>query len=242
LSASLKLENAPERLPGETLQQWVLRRLRRAILTGRIPPGRAVTIRGLAEQLGVSATPVREALRTLASEHALDLLDNRRVRVPDMTLDRFEELLYARISLETEAAERAMFSIDDNRLAELVALDEAIGVAIDASDIEAWIEANFAFHACLYQARPSPVLMPLIESLWLQIGPFMRYALESLDDRYAVDRHGEALDAIRARNRMALRLAIESDIRDGIGHLGVTVLRRLAGGDLAPPAGGRYKM
>ena len=228
----LDIERDAERPETRTVQQWVLDRLRRAILTGRFPPGRAVTIRGLAEQLGVSAMPVREALRTLISENALVLLDNRRVRVPEMTLDRFEELLSARIALEGEAAERAIFSIDGNALAELEQMDAAIGRAIEAGDVEGWIEANFAFHARIYRARPSSVLMPLIESLWLQIGPFMRYALEGLEEHYGVDRHSEALDAIRKRNRVALRRAIESDIRDGIGHLGLALLRRMEGDGL----------
>lgn len=218
-----------QREDGETVRAWVLRRLRGDLLTGRFLPGRAVTIRGLAESMQVSPTPVREALAQLVSEGALTLLDNRRVRVPDMTLERFEELLSARIALEAEAAERAIFSIDEGALQELERLDEVLGNAIAVGDLEGWIEANFAFHARLYGARPSSVLMPMIESLWLQIGPFMRVALENLEGRYTVDRHGEALDAIRRRDRLALRLAIESDIRDGIGHLGLVLLRREGG-------------
>lgn len=215
----------------ETLQEWVFRQLRQDIMTGRFEPGLAITIRGLAARLGVSAMPVREALRRLVAERALVLLDNRRVRVPDMTIERFDDLLAARISLEGEAAERSLPYITSEVVSELEALDNQLDAAREAGDIEGWVIANFAFHSRLYTARPDTVFMPLIESLWLQIGPFMRMALGSLEGRYSVDRHGEALQAISQRDRRALRIAIESDIRDGIGHIGAIKVREAP----APP-------
>lgn len=207
------------RLHGETVQQWVFRRLRRSVMSGRFPPGQAVTIRGLAEALGVSAMPVREALRRLVAERALVLLDNRRVRVPEMTARRFEELVTARTLLECEAAARALKIADAPFRRRLVALDRASDAAVEANDTEAMIETNLAFHAALYGGRADNVLMPLIESVWLQIGPFMRMALADLERYYPVDRHAEALAALAAKDEAALRRAIEADIRDGIGHL-----------------------
>lgn len=213
----------------ETLQEWVFRQLRQDIMVGRFEPGLAVTIRGLAARLGVSPMPVREALRRLVAERALVMLNNRRVRVPNMTLERFDDLLAARISLEGEAAERALPYITPKIISELEMLDEQLDAAREAGDTEGWVIANFAFHSHLYTARPDTVFLPLIESLWLQIGPFMRIALGSLDGRYSIDRHGEALLAIKQRDRRALRIAIESDIRDGIGHIGAIKVRE------APP-------
>lgn len=211
---------SPEpRLDGETLQQWVFRQLRRAVMTGRFPPGKAVTIRGLADALGVSSMPVREALRRLVAERALVLLDNRRVRVPEMTARRFEELVAARTLLESEAAARALPHADRDFLRRLDQLNRASDAAVAADDTEAMIETNLAFHAALYGDRPDNVLLPLIESVWLQIGPFMRMALADLHRHYPVDRHAEALMALEAKDEAALRRAIEADIRDGIGHL-----------------------
>ncbi|QIB34104.1 GntR family transcriptional regulator [Ancylobacter pratisalsi] len=207
------------RLHGETVQQWVFRRLRRSVMAGRFPPGQAVTIRGLAEALGVSAMPVREALRRLVAERALVLLDNRRVRVPEMTVRRFDELVAARTMLEVEAATRALPLVDAAFLRRLHALNRASDAAVETNDTEAMIETNLAFHAALYGRNADSVLLPLIESVWLQIGPFMRMALADLERYYPVDRHAEALKALEARDRTALRHAIEADIRDGIGHL-----------------------
>lgn len=207
------------RLPGETVQQWVFQRLRRTVMTGRFPPGQAVTIRGLAEAMGVSAMPVREALRRLVAERALVLLDNRRVRVPEMTAARFDQLVVARTLLECEAAARALPHADGAFIERLQALNRASDAAVEAGDTEAMIETNLAFHAALYGGWSDNVLLPLIESVWLQIGPFMRMALADLERHYPVDRHAQALVALQTRDEKALRAAIEADIRDGIGHL-----------------------
>ena len=118
-------------------------------MTGRFPPGLAVTIRGLAALLGVSAMPVREAMRRLVAERALDLLDNRRVRVPEMTDARFEALIAARILLESEAARQALPRIGRAEFAELRRLDAVADEAFAKGDLERTIEANFAFHRYL---------------------------------------------------------------------------------------------
>lgn len=208
------------RAASESVKQWVYRVLRHNIMTGGFEPGEPVTINGLADMLGVSAMPVREALYRLVSEGALELLDNRRVRVPDLDSHRFEEVLEARIALETRAAERAMPFIDDLRLERLRALDLQADQALAAQDFRSLVDANFCFHRCLYEARPGTVMLPLIESLWLRLGPFMRRAGEMLSQTYQVDRHAEALAAIVRQDAEALKAAIIADIRDGTGHLG----------------------
>lgn len=219
---------AASREASESVKQWVYRVLRRAIMTGQFEPGGPVTINGLAEALGVSAMPVREALHRLVSEGALELLDNRRVRVPDLDPQSFEEVLEARVALETRAAERAMPFIDDRRLARMRAFDQQADQALAIGNFGRLVEANFDFHRCLYEARPGTVMLPLIESLWLRLGPFMRRAGETLSQTYQVDRHAEALAAIMQRDAEALKMAIAADIRDGSGHLGRSHFARVA--------------
>ena len=204
----------------ESVKKWTYRSLRHSVMTGRLPPGQAVTITGLAEELGVSAMPIREALHLLVADGALEHMDNRRVRVPNMTPEKFDETLSARIALETLAAERAMLHVDEARLARMQKLDAEIDEAYDAGDLESGIERNFAFHRCLYETRSSAVLLPLIESVWVRLGPFMREAAEHLAETYRFDRHAEAMQAIRDKDAEALRRAIISDIQDGAGYLG----------------------
>ena len=218
-SGDLKLSEPPMR-SGETVQERAYRRLRRSIMTGAVRPGVALTIRGLAETLEVSPTPIREALRRLSAERGLAVLDNRRVMVPEMTVQKFEELLTLRIALETHAAERALPYISDKMIGDLEALDDELDKAFESNRYEDTIITNQAFHARLFEANPHQETMPMIESVWLQLGPFLRLAALDLKDHYRVDRHKEAIAALRKRDPVALRTAIEADIQDGIGHIG----------------------
>jgi len=213
-----------ERDESTTVTQWVYQTLRNAVMRGQILPGRALTIRELAGILDVSPMPVREALRQLAAENALEIQGNRRVMVPRMSAMKFNELCEARISLECHAATRALPYIDAERLAQLRALDLQIDKAHEAGDLEHIGELNQTFHRMIYTANPHQVTQPLIESLWLQLGPFMRLANSMLEEHYLVDRHKELTDAIEKKDALALQLALTADIRDGIAFAGTPEL------------------
>lgn len=215
---------ALEREPKETANQWVYRCLRHAVMVGLVPPGMALTIRDVAAVLGVSAMPVREALRRLSTEQALEVRDNRRIMVPQMTVSKFRELCELRIALECHAAERALPYVTPQRVEELAAIDRRVDVACAAGDREAVTTYNQEFHRFLYATNPNQVVMPLVESVWLQLGPFTRLALSRLKEFYQVDRHSEALAALRRQDPLSLRVAIEADIRDGITHVGTNEL------------------
>jgi DNA-binding GntR family transcriptional regulator len=215
-----------ERKVEESLKQRVYRTLRTRIMSGAVAPGLPITINGVAEDLGVSAMPVREALHRLVADGALEYLDNRRVRVPEMTLSKFEEIISARTALETIAAIRALPHIDQARLARLQTIDAQIDEAYAADNLLRSTELNFLFHRTLYEPGASGVLLDLIESVWLRLGPFMRLATAKLEESYRIDRHAEAMDAIRANQPNQLAAAIEADIQDGVGHLGRHFLGR----------------
>jgi DNA-binding GntR family transcriptional regulator len=208
-----------EKSDDQKTHQWVYRLLRKNLLCGRIAPGIPLTIRGLAQVLGVSPMPVREALHRLGCEGAVEVKNNRRVIVPAMTPEKFRELCDLRILLETHAAEGALPYITAADIEFLEQIDAKIDDAIDAIDIDNISLHNQAFHRYLYQANPAQISVPLIESLWLQLGPFSRIAISKLEKVYLVDHHVEALEALRQRNLFGLRRAIEADIRDGIASI-----------------------
>ena len=199
--------------------QWVYQLLRNNLLCGRIAPGIPLTIRGLAQILDVSPMPVREALHRLACEGAVEVKNNRRVIVPSMTPEKFRELCDLRILLETYAAEGALPYIKEDDIDALEVIDGKIDQAIEMDDVDCISLHNQAFRRYLYQVNPHQKSVPLIESLWLQLGPFSRIAISRLEKVYLVDRHVEALAALRQRNLFSLRRAIESDIRDGIASI-----------------------
>ncbi|GHF26128.1 GntR family transcriptional regulator [Kordiimonas sediminis] len=216
--------SAIERSDTETAQEWVYRALRYAVMSGQVQPGMALTIRGIANMLCVSAMPAREALWRLTSEGALHLKANRRVEVPTMSPAKLSEVLQLRILLETHAAERALPYVTEEILSQMAILNELQNEALRRQDPEQTIIQNQAFHRCLYEAHPNPVSMPLIEGLWLQLGPLHRLALSNMEDHYFTDRHVEVIKAVETQNPFGLKVAIESDIREGAGYATQTEL------------------
>jgi len=199
---------------GMTTHDYAFNRLRQAIMVGAFRPGTSVTIRGLAEALESSPTPVREALRQLTSIGALQFLENRRIVVPHITPARF-------------AARRAVAHLSERQIEKITAIDDSIETEIRKGNKVAALIANQAFHRMIYTANPDPVAMPLIESVWLQLGPILGIAMEHVTELYVVDRHREAIDALRRRDEEAVADAIAADIREGIGGFDQQAVARL---------------
>ena len=212
----------PEKL---TAQEKTYQQLRYAIMIGSLAPGIAVTIRGLSQALDVSPTPIREALRRLCAEGALEVLDNRRVMTPEMNKNRFEELISLRTLIECHAAERAMPYVNEVLIDKMEEIDGLMDQEIQKNHHEGIVTRNQQFHSVLYKANPNQVIMPTVESIWLQLGPYTRVALSQLSDLYLVDHHKEAINALRKRDAELLRKAIADDIEDGIGQLGRLALQ-----------------
>jgi len=212
-----------------TAQEYIYQRLRQAILLGHIEPGKPVTIRGLAELLDTSPTPVREALRRLSSEHALKLLPNRRIVVPEMTPDRFKELILLRVTLEKHAASMALPFVTEKLTDELASLDLQLDRAVESEDRDQMIVLNQTFHKSIYTANPDQVIMPMIESVWLQLGPFNRIAARIVNVLYVVDHHKQILNALRKRDVSDLSMAIEADIQAGVGQLQPDAIDQILG-------------
>jgi len=198
----------------------VYRDLRRRFLTGQIMPDASLSTRGLAQQLGVSQTPVREALSRLAAEGAVQIRSKRRIGIPPMTSDRFEDLLRCRLLLEPESAILALPKFDGARLRRLREIDARIDASLRSGDVSAYMEGNFAFHFTIYGAHSRLTLNQLIETLWLQFGPYMRVVYGRFGTAKLVDQHQEAIRAIERNDPAALGQAMREDIGDGMGLIG----------------------
>lgn len=211
----------------KTQQEWVYNQLREAILRGKFQPGHSVTLRGIAKMLDVSPMPVRESLRRLTAERALQLLNNRRIAVPDMTAEKLEEIYHTRVWLESFAAEKVLYAIDADAINKLNMLNDRHNEAIIAKDVENYIYLNFEFHRLLYSYADLQVVMPLIESLWLQVAPFMRKVYEKFaaeeDFGKTEDKHALMMQAIENNNLVRLKYLIHDDILDGIRILQETM-------------------
>ena len=212
--------NNPSNVDKQPVHERVYDALCQSILAGQFVPGVSVTLRGIAEQLEVSPMPVREAIRRLVAECALEVLSNRRVCVTPMTPMRLQELYHARLSLEPELALRAMAHISNADIQTLQRYDTELNQSLGSGDVDNYIRCNRHFHFGIYKRANSPVLYPLVRSLWLQFAPFTRIVFGRMGTEVLQDYHADALAALRAGDRRAFRDAIESDIREGMDLLG----------------------
>ncbi len=210
--------------PDEGLNASVYAELRKRIVTGLISPDHELSTRGLAGELGVSQTPVRDALSRLSAEGAVSIRSKRRVRVPEMTSERFDDLLRCRLLLEPEAASNALPFLTADDIQRLRELNNTLEVSASSGDAAAYMQANYDFHFTLYRSQPQKTLTQLIETLWLQFGPHMRAAFGRVPVGKMNDSHLSAISAIESGDDAALRDAIARDIGDGMGLLGRTGL------------------
>ena len=122
--------------------ELIYRQLREQVLFGDLAPGQAVTIQGLTDSLGAGMTPVREAIRRLIAEGALEFQGNRRVCVPLLSADNISELIVARQWLDPHLALRATERVTLDELDELTAMDADLDVAIGQGDLRAYLETE----------------------------------------------------------------------------------------------------
>ena len=203
--------------------QAIYQRIRNLILFGTLVPGQAVTIQGLAELIGAGMTPVREAIRRLTAEGALEAGGNRRVRVPQITRQKLEEISFVRLAVEPKLAEIAASCMTDACLAELQAHDAEVDEAIRTGDIEHYLRHNYRFHFRLYEQADAQILRKIAASLWLQVGPSLRIVVGRFGTANLPDKHSEALAALREGNATHAASAIADDIRQGLGQVRLTL-------------------
>ncbi len=198
----------------ETVQERVYAELRKLLMQGRFRPGQALKIMEIAAVFGTSIQPVREAIRQLVAERALEALPNRSARVPVRDRARLDDLHRARIAIEGLAAEMAAARATPADVKRLARILDAEIAADDEARVEASVAQNREFHFALYRLSGSAVLLPIIESLWLQFGPYIRRCAESFGGRQGrgAKHHVEALRALKRRDPAKVRRAIERDI------------------------------
>ncbi|RMD90831.1 MAG: GntR family transcriptional regulator [Alphaproteobacteria bacterium] len=197
----------------------VYRSLRTQIMHGELPPGAALTLRGVGAQFGVSMTPAREAVRRLVAEGALTLSASGRVATPELGPERIEELAALRGLLEPELASRALPRAHAALIERMQAINANIAEAVQAGDAVGYIRSNLEFHRMLYLRAQAPAMLAMTETVWLQLGPTMR-RLYAQRERAEVPRHHRMiLAALRAGDEPGLRLAIRTDVTRGLKFL-----------------------
>jgi DNA-binding GntR family transcriptional regulator len=207
------------RLNRDTLHMQVYQELRRGLVTGAFLPGQPVTLRQLVKSLGTSLMPVRDAVGRLIAAGALEMLPNRSVIVPHMTRRKFVELSRLRQAVEGMASEEACRKIDERALVSIRRVNDLLKKAIVRNEYEKAFTLNRDFHFAIYQASQLQVVVPIIDTLWLQAAPFLCLSLVKHGARWSARHHKTVLEALESRRPRAARRGIERDIEETLTYL-----------------------
>lgn len=202
----------------ETVQDRVYGQLRQTLINGGFAAGDPLRIVDLAERLQTSTMPVREALGRLVSEQALEAMPNRTVRVPLITRQRLDDLERARVLIEGRLVQLALPNLSGEDIAFLKQVNHDCDQAFeehgqDIGPVTSQFNQRFHFH--IYRAAGSQVLIPIVESLWLQSGPVVRAAAQIHDEQgglAATDHHWAMIAAIETGDAEAAMQALANDI------------------------------
>lgn len=213
----------------ESLSQQAYVAIRQSLMRSRLRPGQKLIARQVADELGISVTPVRESLLRLVSEHALALDDRGTVMVPGVTLARCIEIRDLRMLTEGEGASRAAARATDAEIAALEQIHERYMATELEQNYEAALRENEAFHFTLCRMAGSRVLFGIVENLWIQFGPVLSYLYDGGRRPFHGRTHGHILviEALRRRDPAAAREAIAQDILIG-GQVVVEKLSAIA--------------
>lgn len=210
-------------LAHEKLSGMVYSALCDAITQGKFQSGDRLKIREIAEKLGTSVTPVRDAILRLAHDDAIEFRSARDIRIPELTQARYLEIRSIRIKLEGLAAETAAQLATPRDLSDLEKILTENETAIAAGDAILGSELNQAFHFQLMIIARMPILRGMLQRVWLQMGPVISEVyLEG--GRSMIDHHYSVLDALRNKDADAAARAIMDDILVG----GTIIAERVA--------------
>jgi DNA-binding GntR family transcriptional regulator len=211
------MEASPDLSTGiarDTLQQRVAAKLRSMLIEGIAPAGAKLNERVLCEQLGVSRTPLREAIRQLAAEGLVTLDPNRGAYATRLTRDEVAGAFDVVAALEGLAGEQAAERISEPELAEMRALQFELQASFERRDLARYYELNARIHETINVAARNPVLA----SAWRQVNArlhALRYRSNQDSDKWAgaVREHALMLQALQARDPAAMRELMVAHLR-----------------------------
>lgn len=194
---NLKLDTN-EYLP---LRDVVFKTLREAILRGDLKPGERLMELQLAAKLGVSRTPIREAIRMLQQEGLAVTIPRRGAEVAAMTEKDMEDVLQVREALEILAVQLASEKITKEQIAELEERLKAFEQAVETAEVKQIAQSDIDFHDLIYTAAENPRLVVLLNNLREQI---YRYRVEYLKDEKnyprLIEEHRQIMQGLKERN------------------------------------------
>jgi DNA-binding GntR family transcriptional regulator len=213
-----------EPLPRSTLWDSAYASLRTALMEGRLKPGQRIVLRDIADQLGISLTPVRDAVNRLVAERVLErgsVGQGGGATVPLLDADQFGQLMAVRSGLEPLAAEAALKHATPEQLDEIEDALHAMQRAAEKRP-DAYLAEHHRFHFGIYALCRMPIVMEIIEGAWLRCAPTLTLTLPRAPDLKRYPLHLATMKALREGDGTAAAAAIRADIesaRDDVCRL-----------------------
>ncbi|QWD91661.1 GntR family transcriptional regulator [Polynucleobacter sp. MWH-Braz-FAM2G] len=190
--------------------------LRSALLGGKFVPGERIILRKVAQDLGISLTPVRDAINRLAAENVLErggVGQGGGASVPLLNAHEFDQLMSIRSSLEPLAAEAAAKNISKAEISEISNLLEQMTDLAESRNLASYLDAHYKFHFGIYKLANQSILLQAIEGAWLRCGPTLNLALPAYKPGQKRHKHHlAALNALKKGDGVAVAEAIRADI------------------------------
>jgi DNA-binding GntR family transcriptional regulator len=198
------------------LSQHVYEAVTAGIATGDVRPGARVVVEHLAEQLGVSQTPVREALGRLITEGLILECGSGRFQVVPLTPAYVADTYLVRGALEGLAAELAAPRFAEARLVELAAALDDVDAALRQGSTDAYARFDDALHRSVYEAADNSVLLRELKPLQIHVDLIRYYSRHHAGEHISLSHieHGTIMDALRLRDPRRSREAMETHIRN----------------------------
>ncbi|MEW6642127.1 MAG: GntR family transcriptional regulator [Pseudomonadota bacterium] len=219
----------------ENLATRAYSQLREALMQGQLKPGQRLKINELAVMLGVSDTPIREAVMQLLREQALEFTSSQSFQVPKASFHRYAEIREIRLRLEPLAAEKAAALIAPDAIAVLEQAHAALVAAETRGDWRDAVYQNYVFHLGICRAAAMPSLTTILESLWLQSGPTLNLLYPHAQPHYAGEhQHVRLIRSLKQRDATAAGDAIRADLEEGGAAL-MDLLKAIEDGRVTAP-------
>ena len=195
-----------------SLRETVYERLRDWIVTGTLAPAEVLRDGEVAERLGVSRTPVREALRRLEDEGLVETAKNRWTRVKQPLLAQAQHVYPIVLSLELLALQLALPQLSERNLDRMQRANRSLEEALEAKDTEAALKSDTAFHAVIAERSGNPELVALLGTLKRKVVLLERtyFGFASLGRESALE-HSHLLDALRRHDLAAASAILETN-------------------------------
>lgn len=203
------------KIDNKTLRQKVYDELRESIMSAEMQPGQVFSLREMADKLGVSIMPIREALWQFETEKIIVIESNKRMHINELTLSEINELFDIRLYHESKLVERSCQDWNKKLVNRLESLLEKMIQA----NTKNYLHWNKEFHFAVYNNTNMPITLTLVNNLWLRLAPYFSIRNSNSTIYTNVELHREMFEAYKTRNCSACLQGLKKDLDETREHI-----------------------